>query len=311
MLRTMKPHHTVLAGYGWMSLAVFIWASWLVLTSSGRVTALSVVDLAGFRAMIPAIVLAPLLWRHREHVARLGLRRCLLLSAYGAPFTLCVGYGLSFAPVAHAGAMVPGLMPVFAIGLGATFFGQRVCRRDGIVCLFILSGAGTIVWHTSGASEGETVWIGHVLFLAGALFWACFTVTVAQSDVRPFLATAIVAVLPVLLLAPAWAFLDASRIGTAEPSDIMFQAVFQGVVSDLVSLFSFGRALQLIGGRAATLSALAPGVATLLAIPTLGETPQGVELAALMLVVLGHFVRAMGATRTSTQADHQTSRGRG
>lgn len=288
-----------------MSVAVLIWASWLVLTSSGRVTALSVVDLAWFRAAIPAAVLLPVLWRNREHVARLGVKRCVLLSAYGAPFTLCVGYGLTFAPVAHAGAMVPGLMPVFAIALGAIFLGQRISPRKAVASLFILSGTGVILWYTSSAPEGDAVWVGHVLFLLGALCWACFAVTLGRSDVGPFVATAIVAALSVLVLTPILAFPGVSQISSADLRDVTFQAVFQGVLAGLVSLFAFGRALQLIGSRAAALTALTPGIAAVLAIPVLDQFPHGAEAAALILVILGLFVQATDAAN-APKANHQT-----
>lgn len=110
-----------------MSVAIFIWAIWLVLTSSGVTTDLTPVDLAGLRALVPAVVLAPMLWRHRQDIVQFGFLRILLLSVYGAPFTLCVGYGLSYAPVAHAGVMVPSLMPVVVTAVGFENEGFKAC----------------------------------------------------------------------------------------------------------------------------------------------------------------------------------------
>ncbi|MGC3940292.1 DMT family transporter [Roseobacter sp. EG26] len=276
-----------MAGYAWMAVAVLIWASWLVLTSSGRTTALSIVDLAGFRALIPTFILAPLLWRQRRNIAQLGVTRCLLLSAYGAPFTLCVGYGLTYAPVAHAGAMVPGLMPVFAAALSYVFLGQRLSPRQVISVLLIQSGALAILLRTSAASGAGEMWVGHLLFLMGALCWACFTTTVIALDISPYLATSIVGGVSSVGLIPIWALLDLSTLGSAHPADILFQAVFQGIFSGLVSLFAFGQALRLIGTNATALSALTPGVATVLAIPVLGQVPDLIDFSALTLVVAG------------------------
>ncbi len=276
-----------MAGYTWMAIAISIWASWLVLTSSGRTTALSVFDLAWFRALAPAFLLAPLLWRQRREIAKLGLTRCLLLSAYGAPFTLCVGYGLSFAPVAHAGAMVPGLMPVFAAVLSFLFLGQRLKLQQTTSVFLILSGAFAILLWTSATSGPDETWIGQLFFLIGALCWACFTVTMKALDISPFLATGILGGMSAAGLAPFWAFSELSSMGAAHPADVVFQAVFQGVFSGLVSLFAFGKALRLIGSNATTLSALTPGVAALLAIPVLGQVPHLIDCLALVLVVAG------------------------
>ncbi|WP_298839734.1 DMT family transporter [uncultured Roseobacter sp.] len=293
-----------MAGYAWMSLAVLIWAGWLVLTSSGHTTALSVVDLATLRALIPAAVLSPLLWRHRRTVAQLGVMRCLMLSAYGAPFTLLVGYGLGLAPVAHAGALVPGLMPVFAFGLACMFLGQRLSRRYVVSVFFILSGAAAIVLRGAGHAATQDPSAGHLLFLLGALCWACFTVTIRAFGIPAFLATAVVGTVSAALLFPVWMLSDLSNFSEAHWTDIAFQAVFQGIISGLVSLVAFSRALRLIGGQASALSALTPGVATLLAVPVLGQTPHSIDVLAIVFVVTGLIIW----NRAASQPDYSRER---
>jgi drug/metabolite transporter (DMT)-like permease len=291
----LAAHSTrALAGYAWMSLAVLIWASWLVLTSSGRTTTLSVMDLAGFRAVVPTVVLAPLLWHHRRTVARLGIVRCLLLSAYGAPFTLLVGHGLGFAPVAHAGAMVPGLMPVFAVALAFAFLGQRLSKGNVVALLLILSGAVMILVRGADQVATPDIRVGHLLFLSGALCWACFTVTIRALEIPAFLAVAIVGAVSTIWLLPLWIVSDLSRIAAAHWTDIAFQAVFQGIISGLISIYAFGRALGLIGGQASVLSALTPGVAAVLAVPVHGQVPQWSEALALGVVVMGLMIWNIG-----------------
>lgn len=292
--QTARQRSATTAGYAWMSLAVLIWASWLVLTSAGRTTTLSVLDLAGFRAVIPTVVLGPVLWRHRRIVARLGAARCLLLSAYGAPFTLLVGHGLGFAPVAHAGAMVPGLMPVFAVALACLFLGQRLSKGDAVALMLIISGAVTILLRGSDQLAVLDVRFGHLLFLLGALCWACFTVTIRAFEIPAFLATAIVGAISTIWLLPLWIVSDLSNIAATQWSDIAFQAVFQGIISGVISIYAFGRALRLIGGQASGLSALTPGVAAVLAVPVLGQVPQVSDAFALGVVVMGLFIWNIG-----------------
>lgn len=277
-------------GYAWMSVAVSVWASWLVLTSSGVTTDLSPVDLAGFRALVPAVVLAPFLWRQRRQVARIGLWRSLLLSAYGAPFTLCVGYGLGFAPVAHAGAMVPGLMPVMVTVIGVLIMGQGLSAGQSISALLIATGVAAIVLGSTEALNQQEAWTGHALFLLGALFWACFTVTVRRHAIAPFLAAAIVAVVSMVGLAPVWAFAGLSTLATASAPDIAFQLIFQGVITGLVSLYAFGQALRVLGSVATRLTALTPVVATCLAVPVLSQVPDLFDVAALGAVLAGLLI---------------------
>lgn len=299
---------SALAGYAWMSIAVLIWASWLVLTSSGRTTSLSILDLAGFRALIPALVLAPLLWRGRRELARVGLLRCLVLSAYGAPFTLCVGYGLSFAPVAHAGAMVPGLAPLATAMLSAVLLGHRLSLRQMVSFLLILSASVTIILRAAGSPDSDDAWIGHLLFLLGATCWAGFTVMMKSLDISPYLATAIVGGLSTVFVAPVWIATDLSTLAVASGPDIAFQAVFQGVVSGLVSLFAFSKAIRLLGIRASVFSALTPGVATLLAVPVLGQVPDHIEILALIVVVAGLVVVSVGQKKPPDPASGHPAR---
>lgn len=280
----------MLAGYAWMSLAVLIWASWLVLTSSGRTTTLSVVDLAVLRAAVPTVVLAPMLWRERRTVAQLGALRCLYLSAYGAPFALLVGYGLGLAPVADAGAIVPGLMPVFALALAFVFLGQRLSRGDLVAVFLILSGAAVILLRGTDQLTADQAWAGHILFLFGALCWAGFTVTVRTFEIPAFLATAIVGAVSTTWLLPLWIVSGLSNLEDTNWNDVVFQTVFQGIISGLISMFAFSHALRLIGARAAALSALTPGVATLIALPVLGQTPNALDILALAFVMTGLII---------------------
>ena len=293
MARTYRRHQTSL-GLFWGLIAVLIWAGWLVLTSAGRITDLAVIDLAGFRALIPTLVLAPLLWRERAMLRRIGFARCLLLTAYGLPFTLSVGYGLTFAPVSHAGALVPGTMPLFAALLGLVFLHEAVDGKRLIGLAVILLSTLLVTLQSGTFSGSGDMRIGHVLFLLGSLYWAIFTVTVKPLGVSPYLATAIVGGLSTIMVLPVWILSDLSNLGQAGTDDILFQLMFQGVLAGLVSLHAFGQAIRLLGSAAGAFPALVPGVAALTAIPILGQIPSSPELFALGLVVAGVYL----ATRT-------------
>ena len=292
-------------GYTWMAIAVTIWASWLVLTSSGVTTNLSPIDLAWLRALVPAIVLGPLLWRQRQEIAKLGLAKCLMLSVYGAPFTLCVGYGLGYAPVAHAGAMVPSLMPVVITFAGSLFFGQRMSQPSLWSAMLIVSGTLAIVLRFDEVSGTSDTWIGHALFLMAAVFWACFTLTLRRHAIPPFLATSVVATISTLGLVPIWTLPGLSSIGSASTTDVVFQLIFQGVITGLVSLYAYGQALQLIGLVATRFAAMTPAVATLLAVPILAQVPDTFELAALGLVIGGLLVASLPPRVTPTPGFQQ------
>jgi len=217
----------------------------------------------------------------------------LLLACYGLPFTLSVGYGLTYAPVSHAGALVPGTMPLLAAALGLAFLNERIAGKRLIGLAFILLSALFVTLHSGTLNGSSETRVGHALFLLGSLFWAIFTVTVKPLGVSPYLATAIVGGTSTILVLPVWVLADLSNLGQARADDILFQMMFQGVLSGLVSLYAFGQAIRLLGSAAGAFSALVPGIAALMAIPILGQIPSSAELVMLGLVVTGVYLASL------------------
>lgn len=280
-------------GVAWGALAVTIWAGWLVFTTIGARGDLSTADLALFRSAIPALILAPLLWRRRADIRAIGVRRALQLALYGAPFVLLVGAGLQSAPVAHAGVIVPGLMPVFAALLGAIAFHERFPAARLLGFALIIAAVGLIAVDAGVFAGGS--FAAHGLFIAGAFGWAVFTVTARPLGQSPYVTTAVVGAVSAILLAPAMLAFDLSRLGEAAWSDAALHAAWQGLLSGLLSVYAYGRAIEALGAsQAAALAALVPFVATAMAAPLLDQTPGAPALLGLLVVGAGVYL-AVGA----------------
>jgi drug/metabolite transporter (DMT)-like permease len=212
----------------------------------------------------------------------------LMVAGAGAPYALVAAAGLLYAPAAQAGALIPGVMPLFATLLSVLVLRERVAR-DRLAGLALIPG-GVLLLLGPGLvhPEGER-WIGQLLFLTAALMWATYTVTLRRSGLKPLHGAAVVAFwsaclyLPVYLLAPV-----ARGIANASWGSIASQVVFQGVLSSVVSLVAFNRAVALLGAsRAAVFASLVPALAAVLAVPVLGETPTPTDVAGIGLVSLG------------------------
>ena len=284
-----------LTGVAWGLVAVLIWAGWLVFTSVGVSSSLSIVDLAIFRTAIPALALAPLLWTQRAAVKAVGLRRGVQLACYGAPFVLSAGYGLSYAPVAHAGVLVPGLMPVFAALLGL-FFLHETFSRGRLIGLGLIVLAILMIAADAGVFGGfSDVTKGHLLFAGGSLGWAIFTVTARPLGLSPYLSTGIVGLYSAAVLIPVALIFDLTRMQDAPWGEVAFHGAWQGLLSGLASLYAFARAIKALGAsQAAALAALVPFVAMAMAIPILHQTPSVIELIGVVVVGCGVYL-ATGA----------------
>jgi drug/metabolite transporter (DMT)-like permease len=285
-------------GVGAALATVLIWGGWVVTTRLGVTTSLAPADVCFLRYLVPALVLAPVLWRRGLAWDRLGLRGSLLLAAgAGAPFFLVAAAGMRFAPAAHVGALLPGTMPLFVALFSALFLGERLGRRRLAGFALILAGVAVIggVGLVSDAASGA--WRGHLLFLTAAAMWAGFTLALRRSGLGAWHAAALVSAYSLAGFAPVYLLALEPRLLAVPWPEVALQAGTQGVLSGLVALATYGIAVTRLGAsRAAAIGALTPVVATLIAIPALGELPDAPTLAGIAGVSLG-VVLASGVIR--------------
>ena len=71
-------------------------------------------------------------------------------------------------------------------------------------------------------------------------------------------------------------------------SELVFQVIYQGLFMSCLAAVAFNRAVALLGPSAATaIIALLPVVASLLAIPILGEVPLPAQWVAIIVIGMG------------------------
>jgi drug/metabolite transporter (DMT)-like permease len=122
-----------------------------------------------------------------------------------------------------------------------------------------------------------------------------YTVTFRRSGISPWHAAGIVNFYSLVVLAPVYFLVFGAGLMAAPAREVMTQAVMQGVVAAIVSLFLFNEAVRRLGAsRAAVLGSLTPVFVALLGMPLLGEFPTRVTWLAIVAVSLG-VVLASGA----------------
>jgi drug/metabolite transporter (DMT)-like permease len=141
------------------------------------------------------------------------------------------------------------------------------------------------------------------MFVVGGLMWAGFTVLQKRWALGPLQATAAVSVLSGLVYAPLYlALVGMDRIIALPWPMILGQVLVQGLLSGVVAVIAFSRAVQILGaGKAAIFPALVPAVAILVGIPVAGEWPTELQLLGLGLVTAGLFV-ALGLLKGASAA---------
>jgi len=202
--------------------------------------------------------------------------------------------GFVFAPAAHASVLMPGSLPLWTALLAVLLLGERITPTRALGLALIVVGdllvGGTSLLH---ALDGSGVWRGDVLFIGASMVWASYSVLVrrwALDAVRTTIAItafAFVTYMPVysVLLWLQWV---PGRVWVAPWQDVMFQMLFQGVGSVVISGITFTKMIQHFGPvRSTMITALVPGLSALSAVLVLGEPLGWNVLAGLALVSAG------------------------
>lgn len=277
--------------------AALIGGSWQVVTRQATTTTIAPADLALLRYAIPALVLLPITWRSGPWPRGVPHRWLagMLLGA-GLPFGLVAMAGTRFAPPAHMGVLMAGASPLFAAALAAWWWHERPdrARAIGLVCMAAgVAVLGSATWHTARPDA----WRGDLLFLLAALLWAVFTLSFRRSGLTAWQGAAFVNTGSALLLLPLLLWRGPLLLVQAPLHDLLFQAVWQGLLAGLLGLWTYAAAIARLGAaRAASFGALAPVVSALGGLWWLGDPLGVLEVVAVALAVAG-VALASGAWR--------------
>jgi drug/metabolite transporter (DMT)-like permease len=287
--------------------AVSIWAGWIVVARLGLRSSLNPWDIAALRFAVAGLIVLPFLLRKGLALERLGwIGFAAIVLGGGAPMVLLSVAGLMFAPAAHAGALFPGVMPLMVALLAAVVLKEQFSSTKRIGLILILAGVLAIV-ALAGATVGTTQNIGHLLFLGAAFLWACYTVAMRRARLEGLHAAAIAAVVSMLVYIPLYALFLNSNLSEAPWREIALQGFVQGILTAVLSLMLFGRAVALLGASSgAAFGALCPALTALLAIPVLGEWPTHLEWSGIVLISFGVYFVSGGPVPWQTEGRNQT-----
>jgi len=292
-----------LAGFAWAALTVMIFSGWFVVTRFGVTRELRIWDIAALRFGIGAVLLAPAVVRRGSRLSIAAWREGLIFALlWGVPFVLLVALGLKLTSAALAASVAPTLMPVFAGVFAWGCLRERQGRVRWLGYAAIVAGLVGLVG--AGAAAHGAPNIGGVAALAAAAaMWAVYTLLFRRSGLTPIQSAALICIWSTALYLPAYLLLGLSRFGLASAGEIALQALYQGVLMSGVALITYNRAVSLLGSSAATaVIALLPAVASILAIPVLGETPSPAEGMAIVVIVLGVLLASRPARHASIKS---------
>lgn len=274
---------------------VCIWVSWIVAARLGLRTSLTPWDITAIRCGVSGLILLPYLLKVGVPVGRLrGLGLAAIVLGGGAPMVLVAYVGLQFAPAAHAASLFTALIPLLVAILAAVVLGEAFTVPRQIGLALIVTGALLIVGG-AGGTIGTRQNIGHALFIAAAMLWACYTVAMRKARLEGLHAAAIAAVGSLIVYVPVYAVMSGGNLLDAPWSDVALQALVQGFLTSIVSYWLYGRAVSILGAsNGSAFAALSPAVTALVSVPLLGEWPAAGDWIAIFLISGGVYVASGG-----------------
>ena len=294
---TTSSHFT---GYAAAWIIVFVWSFWLIVSRVANDSGLTVYDLAAMRYGLACLVALPLSLYYKPWQG-LRLNQIALLSfILGPVYILCVFSGFLFAPAAHGWIFMNGVLPLISILFGIFLFRVRPGFRQVLGAGLILFSAVVLAWDGSSTS-GQNAWIGDLLFIIGALFFATFMILSERWQLGAMQIIFCGTVVNAALYLPIWALWLPSGLADAPAGPLLLQAIYQGFVPNLMGLLFIAHASRSIGNaNTSSILAAVPGGGALLGAMILGETLSWVSISAIVILTIGLLVSVRRKKRAIT-----------
>ncbi|WP_084725160.1 DMT family transporter [Streptacidiphilus melanogenes] len=281
---------------------VCLWSAFALSDRALASSSLRPADAALIRFGLPALALAPALWRRRGQFTRAaGLRWAPALKIVlggGVPFYLAATYGGALTSAAFVGALVPGMVPLFVAAL-AVRAGRVPRGLQGAGLGLIGLGALALVGPDVAGVGGHTLAGVGLLLLASGL-WAVYTVGLREISLDPVASMGLLCVptFAVIALLALFGVLPSTLLTHAAPRDVLVFLLVQGVGTGICSGLFYATAIRRLGPeRCTTVGSLSPVLTAAAAVPLLGERLTLPVLAGTALVAAGVMLANRRAVR--------------
>lgn len=276
------------AGYLVLAVVVLVWAGFALTIRAIGASPLAPADVAVIRFAVPIIALLPVIPSRLAALRRIRPRDAALVLLGGVPFFFIASEGARTTSAAYVGALIAGTAPLSVAVLTCLIERRFLPRRQLLPLALILAGAAGIVLADQHAVTAETLH-GVGWLLGASLLWGAYTIGLRRTGVDAItngllLSTcSLVVALALLLSGAVTTHLGQFALHAALPF-ILIQGLGVGLVSTVGYAFAVSR---LGAARSATFGSLAPALASLLAIPFLGEPLTLATAAGIAVITAG------------------------
>lgn len=276
-------------GYAAIVIVVTIWAGFALSIRAIHASPLAPADVALLRFGLPALLLLPFLPSRLPALRRVRpLDALMVIAGAGLPFFYIAAAGGAATSATHVGALIAGTTPLSVALLGWALEGRPVPASRWRALAIILIGVAALVL-TQSAHAAASMGKGAALLLTASLFWAAYTLGLRRTGLDAIgcallLCVPSLAVLVLLMLSGA----VMTHIGQFTLAQAYPFILVQGLGVGVVASIAYAVAISRLGpARSAVIGSLAPALASLLAVPLLGESLTPMIVAGVVTITLG------------------------
>lgn len=290
MHHTSEDRTAFLKGLGYMVITILIWAGWAISNRMGFQGHLNTYDMVAARMVVAGVLSLPLLMRYGLRVGPLGVWGALILMVTaGAPYCMLSSGGFAFAPASHV-SIINATIIVLTVTVGILVLKERNSWVRWAGLAVVLAGVSCVMLSKSPSDVAGNAWMGHVLFLMAGISWGIFTLLAKAWKVEPLQGIAVVSVLSLITYLPVYLLWLPKGMAQASWQEVAWQGVYQGLITSMLALLTYTRAIALLGASSAgAFVPTVPVVVALLGMAILGEMPSALEWIGILTVVAGVF----------------------
>lgn len=279
-----------LTGYAAAWSIVFVWSFWLIVSRVASDSGLTIYDLTALRYGLASLVALPLCLYYKAWRGLRLIQVAVVSFILGPIYILCVFSGFLYAPAAHGGIFMNGVLPLVSMVFGLILFRAVPGARQLFGAALILVSAVVLAWDGTATTSPDT-WKGDLLFFIGALFFSSYVILSEHWKISSIQIIFCGTVVNAVLYLPVWALWLPSGLADAPLQPLLLQAVYQGFVPNLVGLLLIAHASRTIGnGNTSSILAAVPGGGGLLGALILGESLSLLSILALVLLTVGLLI---------------------
>jgi drug/metabolite transporter (DMT)-like permease len=294
-----SPNHNRRIGIFCGIVIVFLFSGFTLVSRMGFASSLKVMDIAALRFATAGIVMLPLLFRDGlkvkkgigEQTRRISPYEAAALALLGGlGFAMLAYTGFSLAPASHAAVLLHGSLPLFSSLLAYALLRASLSLMRKLGLLIIALGIAAMAYDSLINASLQQL-LGDAALLSASISWSAYGLLAQKLELRPAHTAAIVAVCSMFFYLPLYLLIPGKAILLASWREILVQALFQGIVIGVLSIYIYSQAIVRLGAlETALFTAAVPCVTTLAAVFFLAEVPGLLVMAGVIAVTAGMLI---------------------